>query len=95
MSDYYVYILSNNNNKVLYVGVTSDLIRRVYEHKSKAIKGFTSKYNVHKLLYFEITQSVESAILREKFLKHKTRDFKLDLIRTNNSEFFDLYQRLL
>jgi len=66
---YYVYILSNWNNSVLYIGVTNDLIRRIYEHKNKLIPGFTTKYNVNKLLYFEEFQSIEDAIAAEKRIK--------------------------
>ena len=66
---YYVYILTNTYNKVLYTGVTNDLVRRCYEHKSKIVKGFTQKYNVDKLVYFEIFDSIELAIKREKQIK--------------------------
>ena len=68
---YYVYILANWNNKVLYIGVTNNLIRRVYEHKNKVSDGFTSKYNVNKLVYFEVTTNVYSAISREKISRLK------------------------
>ncbi len=87
---YYVYILTNWNNKVIYIGVTSNLQRRVYEHKNKIIKGFTEKYNLDKLVYFEETEDVVSAISREKQLKKWRRDKKNNLIETFNSEWKDL-----
>jgi putative endonuclease len=83
-SNYYVYILTNKNNTVLYIGVTNDLIRRIYEHKSKLIEGFSSKYNVDKLVYFEQTNDIESAILREKQLKKWSRIKKDSLIESSN-----------
>ena len=94
--NYYVYILANKNNNVLYVGVTNDLIRRVYEHKHHADKdSFTSKYNVTKLVYFETTCDIRSAIAREKQLKGGSRMDKLFLIREQNPMFEDLYPKLL
>ena len=92
---YYVYILSSENNGVVYVGITNDLIRRVYEHKEKFIEGFTKRYNVNKLVYFEQTQDVESAIAREKQLKTFSRDKKNRLITHFNREWKDLYFELL
>ena len=88
---YYVYILSSENNGAVYVGVTNDLIRRVYEHKEKVVEGFTKRYNVNKLVYFEQTNDVESAIAREKQLKTFSRDKKNRLITHFNSEWKDLY----
>ncbi len=88
---YYTYILSNINNKVLYIGMTNDLIRRVAEHKYKIIKGFTYKYNVDKLVYFEIFDFVELAISREKQLKAFSRIKKEALISSFNSDWIDLY----
>ena len=87
---YFVYILSSNNNKVLYVGITNDLVRRVYEHKQKIIDGFTKKYNVHKLVYFEHTNDVYSAISREKQLKKWSRVKKNTLISRQNPNWTDL-----
>ena len=87
---YYVYILSNQWKNVLYIGVTNDLNRRVYEHKNKLIEGFTSKYNVDKLVYFESTNDVESAILREKQLKKWSRIKKEKLIASLNPKKQDL-----
>jgi putative endonuclease len=88
---YYTYILSNFNHKVLYIGVTNDLIRRVTEHKNKATKGFTSKYNVDKLVYYEIFDFVELAISREKQLKAYSRIKKDALISGFNSNWIELY----
>jgi putative endonuclease len=87
---YYTYILTNSSDKVLYTGVTNDLERRCYEHKNKLIKGFTSKYNIQKLVYFEIFDQVESAIAREKQIKGLLRVKKIRLIEDFNSEWQDL-----
>ena len=87
---YYVYIVTNKNNNVLYTGVTNDLQRRVYEHKNKIISGFTEKYNINKLVYFEETSDIESAILREKQIKSGSRQKKVDLINSCNEEWTDL-----
>jgi putative endonuclease len=91
---FYVYILTNKHNTVLYTGVTNDLKRRVYEHKSKLLEGFTKKYNVNKLVYFEVFQDASSAITREKQIKAGSRQKKIDLIRGMNSEWRDLYEEL-
>ena len=88
---YYVYIMTNQANTVLYIGVTNDLARRVYEHKNKIDpRSFTAKYNVNKLVYYEYTTSVESAILREKQLKAGSRQKKVELINKFNPNWFDL-----
>ena len=87
---YYVYILSNWNNKVLYIGMTNNLQRRLYEHKNHLVKGFTDKYNVTKLVYFEATTDVYSAIEREKQLKGWTRARKLNLVAQSNPAWIDL-----
>ena len=87
---YYVYILTNWNNKVLYTGVTNNLERRLYEHKNKLIDGFTKKYNVDKLVYFDYTTDVKSAIAREKQIKGWTREKKNILIETVNPKWEDL-----
>ena len=71
---YYVYILTNKSNKVIYIGVTNDLERRVFEHKNKLVEGFTKRYNLLKLVFYEVTEDVESAISREKQLKNWHRD---------------------
>jgi putative endonuclease len=90
-----VYILTNKYNKVLYVGVTNNLVRRVYEHKNKLISGFTSKYNVNKLVYYENFQSVFDAIKREKEIKGWKREKKVALINSFNPEWKDLYEELI
>ena len=87
---YYVYILSNWNNKVLYIGITSNLERRLYEHKMKLADGFTKRYNVNKLVYYECTCDVEAAITREKQLKGWTRSQKDTLINRENPQWLDL-----
>ena len=93
---YYVYILANATNVVVYIGVTSDLIRRVYEHKIHAeSQSFTSRYGVHKLVYFEQTSDVRAALEREKQLKGWRRSKKNALIETMNPEWKDLYPDLL
>ena len=89
-SSYYVYFLTNWNNRVLYVGVTNDLARRVYEHKNKLVKGFTEKYNLNKLVYFEETADVVSAIAREKEIKKWRREKKDALVIGVNPEWKDL-----
>ena len=92
---YYIYILASQTNRVVYVGVTNDLVRRVYEHKGKLVEGFTKRYNINKLVYFEQTSDVESAILREKQLKTFSRNKKNRLINHSNPEWKDLYFDLL
>ena len=93
---YYIYILTNRNNTVLYTGVTNDLIRRVYEHKNNADpNSFTAKYTVHKLVYFEQTSDIRAALEREKQLKGWRRSKKNWLIETMNPEWKDLYPELL
>ena len=91
---FYVYILSNKYNKVLYIGITSDLVRRIYEHKQHYVKGFTARYNVTKLVYYEILDDPESAISREKQLKAGSRQRKLELINSINPAWKDLYSEL-
>ncbi len=87
---YYVYILTNKSNNVLYIGVTNELVRRIFEHKSKLVEGFTKKYNLRKLVYYETTNDIESAINREKQLKNWHRDWKMNLIDQSNPEWKDL-----
>lgn len=90
MKSYYVYILTNWNNKVMYVGITNNLIRRIYEHKNKLVKGFTEKYNVSKLVYFEETRDVIAAISREKEIKKRRREKKDQLVNRVNPTWKDL-----
>ena len=84
----------NKHNNVLYTGVTNDLERRVYEHREKLVSGFTKKYNVYKLVYFEVTPSIEAAIQREKQIKGGSRKRKIDLIEGMNPQWRDLYEDL-
>jgi putative endonuclease len=90
MKDYYVYILTNKTNSTLYTGVTSDLRKRVYQHKHKLIDGFTKKYNVNKLVYFEQYNLVENALKREKQIKAGSRKKKLELIQSKNPKFKEI-----
>ncbi len=86
-----IYIMTNKNNQVLYTGVTSNLLKRVAEHKEKAAKGFTSRYNTTKLVYFEEYSTMDEAITREKQIKGGLRQKKLDLIKSKNPTWKDLY----
>jgi putative endonuclease len=95
MNQYYVYILASKRNGTLYIGITNDLIRRVYEHKSRSIEGFTKKYNVDKLVYYEKTNDINSGIKREKQLKKWYRKWKLELIENKNPDWQDLYDELI
>jgi putative endonuclease len=95
MKHYYVYILASRKNGTLYVGVTSDLIKRIYEHKQNFIEGFTNKYNVHALVYYEVHNDIEKAIIREKQIKRWNRRWKLRLIEEMNSEWRDLYNEMI
>ena len=88
---YYVYMMINKNNTVIYTGVTNNLKRRIYEHKEKMLEGFTKKYNANKLVYFEITNDINSAIQWEKQIKAGSRQKKIDLINSINAEWKDLY----
>ena len=87
---YWIYILANKYNNVLYIGVTNDLQRRVFEHKNKLVEGFTQKYNVDRLVYYESTEDVEAAILREKQLKNWRKEKKLVFIERMNPKWLDL-----
>jgi len=87
---YYVYIISNQKNGTLYVGMTNDLERRAFEHKNKLIEGFTKKYGLNQLVYFEVYRYVNDAILREKRIKKWKRQWKIDLIEEENPEWNDL-----
>jgi putative endonuclease len=88
----YVYILTNKYNKVFYIGVTSNLVKRIFEHKYKLdSKSFTAKYNLNKLVYYKPSEDIISSIEREKYLKHKSKSFKIQLVQSMNPEFQDLY----
>ena len=91
---YYVYIMTNEGNTTLYTGVTSDLRKRVYEHKEKLVEGFTKRYSITKLVYYEICSDIESAILREKQIKAGSREKKIKLVNSVNSEWRNLYDEL-
>jgi putative endonuclease len=91
----YVYILTNKPKGTLYIGVTSDLVRRVYEHKSKAVVGFTKKYGLDVLVYYEIHDSMELAIHREKCMKEWKRAWKIEKIQEMNPDWCDLYSGLM
>ena len=94
MKEYYIYILASKFNGTLYIGVTNNLIKRVYEHKNNLIDGFTKKYSVHNLVYYESCASIETAITREKQLKKWNRAWKINLIETLNPKWKDLYIEL-
>lgn len=94
MKVYYVYILASQRNGTLYIGVTDDLKRRVFEHKSEVIKGFTKQYGVHMLIYYEQYTDINEAIIREKRLKKWKRYWKIKLINTFNSGWIDLYDSI-
>jgi Predicted endonuclease containing a URI domain len=92
--NYYVYILASKRNGTLYIGVTQDLLKRVDLHKKELLDGFTKKYNVKKLVYYEVYQDIKDAILREKRLKKRKREWKIKLIEEKNPNWEDLYYRL-
>lgn len=89
---FFVYILSSLHNRVLYIGMTSDLPKRVWEHKERVVEGFTAKYNVDRLVYFEVFSDAQAAIKRELSMKEWKRDWKVELIEKNNPEWRDLYE---
>jgi len=91
---YYIYIMTNKNHTVLYIGVTNNLKRRVYEHKEKLINGFTTKCNINKLVYYEVYEDISNAISREKQIKSGSRQKKINLINNINKEWKDLYEEL-
>jgi putative endonuclease len=91
---YYVYILASRKDGTIYIGVTNDIVRRVYEHRQKAVPGFTSKYNITQLVWFEIYDDPISAISREKELKKWRRDWKVQLIEKQNPQWMDLYESI-
>jgi putative endonuclease len=91
---YYVYILASKRNGTLYIGVTNDLIRRIYEHKNDMTEGFTKRYRIHRLIYYEEFNNVNDAITREKRMKKWKRSWKIELIKSVNYEWRDLYGEL-
>ncbi len=95
MKQFYVYILANRKYGALYIGVTNDLVRRVHEHRNDASSSFTSRYGIHRLVYFEHTSDIGAAIARESNLKAWRRAWKIELIERENPEWNDLYQGLL
>jgi len=90
-----VYILASKRNGTLYTGVTSDLVKRIWEHKNDMVEGFTKRYSVHTLVWYELHESMESAILKEKRIKEWERIWKLQLIESNNPNWQDLYHNIL
>jgi len=90
-----VYLLASKRNGTLYIGVTSDLIKRVWQHKNNAVEGFTKRYGVHLLVWFEVHENMASALTREKAIKEWKRQWKLKLIETANPKWRDLYEDLL
>ncbi len=95
IKSYYVYILASKRNGTLYTGVTNDLIKRIWEHKNDVIEGFTQKYQVHHLVYFEETNDIMAALEREKQLKKWHRQYKINLIEKDNPFWKDLYKDLI
>ncbi len=95
MKTYFVYIIASKINGTLYIGVTSNLVKRVYEHKNKLVEGFTKKYNVHVLVHYETIEDINSAITREKQLKKWKRQWKIELIEKNNPNWRDLYYDII
>jgi putative endonuclease len=90
-----VYILASKRNGTLYIGVTSDLVKRICEHKNDVVEGFTQKYQFHRLVWYELHESMESAIVREKSLKEWKRAWKLRLIESRNPDWQDLYDAII
>ena len=92
---YFVYLMASQKNGTLYVGVTNDLVRRVFEHKNDLVEGFTRRYGVHTLVWFESTSSIQAAIQREKQLQNWRREWKVGLIEQLNPDWNELYEGLL
>jgi putative endonuclease len=93
-SSYFVYIMANKRNGTIYIGVTNDLLRRVYEHREGLVKGFTSRYGLKMIVYYEVFDSIANAIQRETSLKRWPRKWKLDLIESRNPQWRDLYEEI-
>lgn len=95
MKQYFLYIMASKKNGTLYIGVTNNLVRRVYEHKEGLIEGFTKKYNVKNLVYYEIYNEMYEAIKREKAMKKWLRKWKIELIEKTNPDWVDLYEEIV
>ncbi|MDP1602545.1 MAG: GIY-YIG nuclease family protein [Legionella sp.] len=95
MKESYVYILASQRNGTLYIGMTSDIIRRVWEHKNKFVPGFTAKYNVNQLVYYEVLNDIQLAAARERRLKEWKRSWKIELIQKMNPDWKDLYNDII
>ena len=95
MKNYYVYIMASQKNGMLYIGVTNDIIQRVWQHKNDLVPGFTQKYKVHRLVYYEVHSEIYAAITREKQMKKWNRQWKIDLIQADNPDWNDLYDSLV
>jgi putative endonuclease len=95
MRQFYIYIMTNKYHNVFYVGMTNDLVRRVYEHKEKLLDGFTKRYNLNKLVYYEVADTASAAIARERQLKGGSRENKIELIKQMNPRWLDLYETIL
>ena len=91
----YIYIMTNKPNGTLYIGVTSDIVKRIYQHKNKLADSFTKRYNLNKLVYYEVYDEIDEAIKREKQLKFWKRDWKIELIEKMNNDWNDLYDEIL
>ena len=91
----YIYIITNYKNTTLYTGVTSNLVKRIWEHKNEIVEGFSKKYKLHKLVYYEVIDNIETAINREKYIKGKSRRYKINLIESINKEWKDLYDDII
>jgi len=94
LKQYYVYMLTNKTNRVLYIGVANDLERRIFEHKNKLVEGFSKKYNLTKLVYYEVTSEIQSALEREKKLKNWHRDWKINMVNNFNPMWKDLSEEI-
>ena len=95
MRQYYVYILASKKNETLYIGVTNNLLKRVYEHRNNFVEGFTQKYNVHNLVYYEVYSDIIDTITREKRMKKWKRKWKIELIEKSNPQWRDLYSDIM
>ena len=89
------YMMASSYDGVIYIGVTSNITERVWQHKQRAIRGFTKRYHVHRLVYYESHPTMHDAIRREKYLKHQSRQYKVNLITSENPQWYDLYPSLL